>query len=370
MAADSRDASTDVDVREPSSATLFDDRSSEQLPAELPGSIVTPADHQPSSGKASRTLLKKKQPKGQGLVLDSVPPTYRPEDAEPLEQKQYVSRSTDKISIPAAQKFPEKMPIGGDPSGLSPQTGGGPTPSSLVSRSHSTLRSYQEHSFYHCTAFRMNHNIVTDSNNDAAYFVEVSGFTKGREDVVVRAMPHQAAMKGSTLTAEEGKTGPCTAFAQFPHGRNDFVRLALGDYERMNSVRWFDLSRPSELEEWTLSATGEADSVTFRLSTSGAESSMVAVDSSPTTPIDSKASNGSFKVIGAQHNMVMAAYTEQKAMTSWKKRGKLRLYDGTLSGLQSLEEHDVEVLIVLCCAVLNEKRRRKTVRKWAGMGVV
>ena len=126
------------------------------------------------------------------------------------------------------------------------------TPSSVVrsqteaSWSQRATGSYQENAFCHASALRLNHNIVVDPNDEATHFIEVSGFAKGREDVVIRQVPPHLASKGATLSADEGKSCPTISFAQFPHGRDNFVQVGLGDHTRMSEVQWLDLTRDND----------------------------------------------------------------------------------------------------------------------------
>ncbi|ETN41376.1 uncharacterized protein HMPREF1541_03311 [Cyphellophora europaea CBS 101466] len=300
----------------------------------------------------------------------------------------------DKISAPGAQKqamstldtndkFPISALVDNQSSDKIPTIGHETLAStrSLIDKprlkSHS--RSYREYSFHHTTAWKLNHNVVIDPNNHAMYLIEVSGFTKGREDVVLHSVTDGLASKGNALTAEEGKTCPNVAFAQFPHKKPQLVRLGLGDYEHLNTVKWLELNRPGDNDDWILTVPNGTDSLSFRL-----VSAQSAADSDPLASVtpsahspsslapanDTKGPAGNFRFVDVGLGAALAAYTEQKAMTSWKKRGKLRLYDDALSGAGLLSGQELEQAIVLCCAVLNEKRRQKAIRKWSGLGII
>jgi hypothetical protein len=249
-----------------------------------------------------------------------------------------------------------------------------PTTTSSWGGSTSTrhpARVYREYAFHHTTAWKMNHNVVVDPNNAALYLVAVSGFAKGREDVVLHAISEELAAKGASLTAEEGKGCQGVAFAQFPHKRPDMVQLGLGSSGRMAEVKWFELKREAEGGDWWLGLGGEGGR-RLRLATTTGSAGGDGESPSVESPggEDARATVGSFKFVDSGLGVALASYTEQKVLTSWKKRGKLRIYDRALRDVEVLSEEDMEHLVVLCCAVLNEKRRRKTVRKWAGMGVI
>jgi hypothetical protein len=253
--------------------------------------------------------------------------------------------------------------------------------------SQSRARSYREHAFYHATAWKMNHNIVVDPNNHATHFIQVSPFAKGKEDVIVHAVPPQLASQGSALTPEQGKSCARVAFARFPHGKTDVVSLGVGDPEVVGRVRWFALVREvvgAGEGDWLLRSEMGVEGVEvsrprFRLLSSAAAgdgggagamaTSPASTDLQSPTGTEAKLAPGSFRFVDAVQATTLAVYNEYKALASFKKRGKLRLYDGAFGDSDGvLGEQDVELLIVLCCAVLNEKRRRKTLRKWTGFG--
>jgi hypothetical protein len=77
---------------------------------------------------------------------------------------------------------------------------------------------------------------------------------------------------------------------------------------------------------------------------------------------------GTFKFTSSGNPAALAMYSENKLSKTWKKRGKLRFYDNQVDDPAVAAE--IELLVVLCCAVTNEKRRRKTWKKWALMGVL
>lgn len=236
-----------------------------------------------------------------------------------------------------------------------------------TSRSTRSSGSYREHSFCHASALRLNHNVVVDPNGQASYFIEVSGFAKGRDDVVVHSIRKDIAHKGNALTPEQGKVCPAVAFAQFPHGRDNFIQIGLGDHHHMSSIRWLELSRDSERADWSLHLPGKPSRI-FTLATN-LDSASIASMPSPISPLDSKSSTGSFRLVDDSTGAIVASYSELKAMSSWKKRGKLRIYDRVLESVDTLSEDELELIIIVCCATMNEKRRRANVRKWTGMSV-
>lgn len=267
-----------------------------------------------------------------------------------------------------APQAAEKIPADDSISATAERT---PTDTSWASQTRTTSRSYREYTFHH-TSWKLNHNVIVDPNNQAMYFAENSGFTRSREDVVLHGVIGDTAAKGNSLTAEEGKACPSIAFAQFAHRNPDAVQLGLGRSDHMNSVKWFELTRSGEADDWRLVIPNGTGKLAFRLATTtnGAEIDPASPDT-PTShlPSDNRAPLGSFTLIDSGLGIALAKYTEQKAMSSWKKRGKLRLFDRGLSDIKSVSEQEMEQLVVLSCAVLNEKRRRKSVRKWTGIGM-
>ncbi|KPI40575.1 uncharacterized protein AB675_7805 [Cyphellophora attinorum] len=224
--------------------------------------------------------------------------------------------------------------------------------------------SYQEYAFCHASALRLNHNVVIDPNGGAIYFVEVAAFAKGRVDVVVHHVKHELASKGATLTADEGKLCSVVGFAQFPHDRDNLIQIGLGDHHDMSSVKWLELKRTHEIADWTIVLPGSL-SHELQLATNLDSSTRSSIPSaSPISPLDSKSSTGSFRLVETSTGAVIAAYSELKTMSSWKKRGKLRIYDRSVVHVNMLSGEDLQLLIVLCCASMNEKRRRASVRKW------
>lgn len=246
------------------------------------------------------------------------------------------------------------------------------TDASQTSQTRSAPRVYREYGFHHTSTLKLNHNVIVDPNGQAMYLAAVSGFAKGREDVVLHSIADGMAAKGTNLTAEEGKTCAGVAFAQFPHKKPNLVQLALGSSSHMNQVKWYELSRSSETDDWRLMISNGPNLLRLRLSTTNATKmgSDSPVSASPhSAHDDGKSTLGSFIFVDSGLGIALASYTEQKTMTSWKKRGKLRIYDRAFSDVNGLREQEMEQLVVLCCAVLNEKRRRSTLRKWTGMGV-
>lgn len=280
----------------------------------------------------------------------------------------FVPGGTDD-KIPAADtatpQAAEKIPADESISSATQRT---PTDGSWATQTRSTSRSYREYTFHHAS-WKLNQDVVVDPNLQAVYFTESSGFSRSREDVVLHSVSSNMAMKGTSLTPEEGKCCQSVAFAQFAHRNPDSVQLGLGTSDRMNTVKWSQLTRSGEADDWRLIIPNGSGTLTFRLSTAAN-----AGDAYPETPAsmasvgDVKAAIGSFKLVDSGLGIPLAAYTEQKALTSFKKRGKLRLFDGALSDIKSLSEQEMEQLVVLACAVLNEKRRRKSFRKWTGIG--
>jgi hypothetical protein len=226
--------------------------------------------------------------------------------------------------------------------------------------------SYQEYAFCHASALRLNHNVVVDPNGGAIYFVEVAAFAKGRVDVVVHHVKHELAPKGATLTADEGKLCPVVGFAQFPHDRDNLIQIGIGDHHDMSSVKWLELKRIHEVADWKILLPGDLCHE-LQLATNLDATSRSSISSaSPVSPLDSKSSAGSFRIVDTSTGAIIAAYSELKTMSSWKKRGKLRIYDRAITRVNALSEEDLQLLILLCCASMNEKRRRASVRKWTG----
>ena len=239
------------------------------------------------------------------------------------------------------------------------------TPSSLFSHSQ-TSRSYHEHSFYHLAPWRPTHNTIVDPDNCARYFVEVSEFSKSKPDVTlhdVKGTDHRAAMKGEGLSAEDGKAGRVVAFAQFVSGgESGKVRVGLGDGVRMGSVRWVEMSGLGQKEEWGVVVEGGKEGMERRFEWRAARSG-------GSGEVDGQAVQGAFRFVDAESKAVYAMYTEAKAFKGLKKRGKMRVYDGMLEGDEVVSGEELELLIMMCACVTNEKRRRKTWRKWGTLGM-
>ena len=256
-----------------------------------------------------------------------------------------------------------------------------PTQASISSPFPSNrARSYREYSYYHAAPWRPTHNTIVDPENCARYFIEVSEFTKGKQDVSfrdVRSTNAQFSAKWENLSVDEGKTCPVVAFAQYPHGANDQVRMGVGNPEQMNTVRWVQMSRSGPVEPWSMAlGTARDQERKFEWRTGRAASSAPSASdyeaASPVSDIPNVSSEGKpepgiLQFVDVRKGEVIAMYTELKIGRSLKKRGKLRMYEDVVAGVSQYEK-DIELLVMLSIAAINEKRRRKTWKKWALIG--
>ena len=241
-------------------------------------------------------------------------------------------------------------------------------------------RSYREYSFWHTAPWRPTHNVITDPENMARYFVQVSEFSKGKSDVSIHDIMEgspAAASKGDKVGVDEGKSSQIVAFAQFPHGNNNLVRLGLGDSYNMASVKWVNMKAEPDSDDWALfvQAGGPSQDTTKVYHFKSTKIHLSSSDTEPSTPattqsqqsLSSGPSIGNYKFVDAESNASLAIYSENKLSKTWKKRGKLRMYEQE-SRAANVSAEEIELLVILCCAVTNEKRRRRTWRKWALIG--
>ncbi len=234
-------------------------------------------------------------------------------------------------------------------------------------------RSYREYSYYHAAPWRPTHNTIVDPENCARYFIEVSEFSKGKHDVSfhdVRSTNAQFSAKRENLSVDEGKTCPVVAFAQYPHGTNDQVRIGVGNPEQMNTVRWIQMGRSGPTGPWSVAlGTARDQERRFEWRTGRAASSDAAspVTDTPDVSSGGQPVPGTMQFVDVQRGEAIAMYTELKIGRSLKKRGKLRMYEDAVAGVSQYEK-DAELLVMLSIAAINEKRRRKTWKKWALIG--
>ncbi len=259
-----------------------------------------------------------------------------------------------------------------------------PTATSLTNSSHVKVgrqisRTYREFSFWHTAPWRPTHNVITDPESGARYFIEVSEFTKGKQDVSIHdvAEGHPAAvLKGDRISVDEGKASPIVGFAQFPSGNNNLARLGLGDPNNMAEVKWVNMKTEPDSDDWALfvPTSGANREITKVYHFCTTKTNSASSDMEPSTPSTVQTqqsfsfvpSVGTYAFIDDDSNTTLAIYSENKLSKTWKKRGKLRMYEREPASNISAEE--LELLVVLCCTVTNEKRRRKTWRKWALIG--
>lgn len=248
-------------------------------------------------------------------------------------------------------------------------------------RTESSPRSYREYSFFYTTAWKPTHNTIVDNAEDEArYFVEVAEFTRGKPDVQLRDVKSSGsgiAAKREQLSIEEGKAGAVAAFAQFVHGTNDEMRLAIGSLEAPDSVRWVKMNRQNNKQPWgmVLGAAPDARGRRFewRLS-EGAKRSASGLNEldSPTSSVSEganapKVAAGVMQYVDTESGEVIATYTETKPGRSFKKRGRVRFRDNIAAKAAEVDK-DIELLVLLSVAATNEKSRRRTWKKWALMG--
>ena len=255
-----------------------------------------------------------------------------------------------------------------------------PTSSSMTNTSHGGLirqpsRSYREYSFWHTAPWRPTHNVITDPESTGRYFIEVSEFSKGKQDVTIHDIAEggsAASLKGDSITADEGKAAPVVAFAQFPSGNSNLVRLGLGDPNTMAAVKWINMTTEPDSKDWALFVPVRDTTKVYHFrSTKSMPASSDAELATPSTVQSSQTFSaspivGNYKFTDGESNTTLAIYSENKLAKTWKKRGKLRIYERDRSLDMSVEEQ--ELLVVLCCAVTNEKRRRKNWKKWVLIG--
>ena len=197
-------------------------------------------------------------PEKEVLTTNQVVQRFSPPDSKASTSASIEQTQTEKTQTPEAVDSKEVVPL------TDANIVTSPTISSLNSSSRLTTvkqpsRSYREHSFWHTAPWRPTHNIITDPEGSARFFIEVSEFTRGKQDVSIHDVtsnPH-AASKGDRITVEEGKGSPVVGFAQFPHGTNDLIRLALGDSNQMSTVKWVDMKRSGE-DDWALAVPTKA----------------------------------------------------------------------------------------------------------------
>lgn len=244
-------------------------------------------------------------------------------------------------------------------------------------------RSYREFGFYHVAPWRPTHNTIVDPDNCAKYFVEVSEFSKGKPDVTLRDVKSSDPMfaaKADNLSTDEGKQCRAVAFAQFAHGSKDKVRIGLGDHETMSGVKWAEMSKLRD-DEWQLvvEVKGKRKMFEWKSAKSSSFSSVdgggeVSTPSSETPPTEPSSGQmpvmGTFKFVDSSTRLALALYTEAKLVKGWKKRGKMRFYDRRADEEEALSSEDLELLSMMCACVTNEKRRRKTWKKWGTLGMV
>lgn len=340
-------------------------------------------------------------------TIESAPPTYmsaeQPVNNQPTKRGKETVTSIDDLyrrTIPNEKQQPipatpddkevntllSRTTVGKEvvPSEASSTLVASPTSTSLTTSSHLKVgrqicRTYREYSFWHTAPWRPTHNAITDPESGARYFIEVSEFTKGKQDVSIHDVAEgspAAVLKGDSISVDEGKASPIVAFAQFPSGTKHLVRLGLGDPNNMASVKWVNMKMEPDSDNWALLVPVEGKDQTrtrvyhFRTTKFNSSSS----DLEPTTPSTVQTqqsfsfapSVGTYAFTDAESNKTLAVYSENKLSKTWKKRGKLRMYEREPTSNITAEE--LELLSVLCCAVTNEKRRRKTWRKWALIG--